>query len=135
MTVTTKGAGPVAGIVGTWNVVGVSWGGGPVLKAGPFTFNADGTWSYAFGGGRWLQVGDQVFWNFTNAAGLIYSANTHPASMTGIMGYPTPGGNSGSFYALRSAPPAAPDASGDGGDALTGGVPDDNTDPALGPVA
>ena len=87
MTITTKGGSSMASIVGTWNIVGVSWGGGPVLKAGPFTFNANGTWTYAFGGGRWAQIGDMVFWNFTNAAGLVYTANTQAASMTGIMGY------------------------------------------------
>lgn len=138
MTITTKGGSSMASIVGTWNIVGVSWGGGPVLKAGPFTFNANGTWTYAFGGGRWVQIGDMVFWNFTNAAGLVYTANTQAASMTGIMGYLTPGGISGSFYALRSAPPPAPGeaAQAEAADAVTGApAPEDNSDPLVGPVS
>jgi hypothetical protein len=143
MNITTKGStGTMASIVGTWNVVGVSWDGGSVLKAGPFTFNANGTWTYQFGGGRWLQVGDAVFWNFTNAAGLVYSADTQANSMTGIMGYLTANGSKGSFYALRAAPPAAPGEAGQGaqaadsavGDTRVDGAPVVNTDPALGPV-
>lgn len=138
MTVRTKGAGDMTSIVGTWNIVAVDWGcTGSVGNAGPFTFHADGTWTYQFGGGRWLQVGDMATWNFTNAAGLIYAANTNANSMTGVMGYATVHGGTGCFYLLRSSSPAP---SGGAGDTATvdaaqaGGPPADNTDPALGPV-
>lgn len=97
-------------IVGTWNVVIVDWGcGGNPLHASPFTFNSDGTWSYQFGGGRWVQVEGMATWNFNNAAGLIYTANVTQESLAGIQGYasapPNPG--NGCFYALRQAAPAA----------------------------
>lgn len=136
MTITTQGsATTMASVVGTWSVVGVAWGTGPVLKAGPFTFKADGTWTYSFGGGRWVQVGDIVFWNFTNAPGLVYTANCQAHGMSGAMGYLTPGGMNGTFYALRAAPAPSPAANGDAVAApIVVGVPDDNTDPLRGPV-
>jgi M6 family metalloprotease-like protein len=107
--VRTKGAPSVmTDLTGTWAVVGVDWGcTGSVATAGPFTFNADGTWSYAFGGGRWFQVGDKVTWNFTNAAGLVYSADASASAMSGAMGYLTAGGIKGCFYALRTPTPSA----------------------------
>ena len=99
-----------------------------VLKAGAFTFNADGTWSYSFGGGRWVQVDSTVFWNFSNAAGLVYTATVHADAMSGIMGYasapPNPG--SGCFYALR-APSPAPAAT------EPAVAPEAVEDPAVGP--
>jgi M6 family metalloprotease-like protein len=135
MTITTKGSTVMTSVVGTWNVVGVAWGSGSVQKAGPFTFNANGTWSYAFGGGRWLQVGDMVFWNFTNAAGLVYTANCQTQAMSGIMGYLNAGGMNGTFYALRTAPAPSPVSNGDAAaPAIDMGVPADNTDPLRGPV-
>jgi M6 family metalloprotease-like protein len=136
ITITTKGSTAMTSIVGTWNIIGVSWAGGPVLKAGPFTFNADGTWTYQFGGGRWLEEAGVVVWNFTNASGLVYTANTQANSMTGIMGYLTPNGLQGSFYALRAAPPPAPSAIADESpDAAThSGADEQHTDPAIGPV-
>jgi hypothetical protein len=70
-----------------------------------------GTWTYQSGGGRWLQEAGVVVWNFTNASGLVYTANTQANSMTGIMGYLTPNGLQGSFYALRAAPPPTPSPS------------------------
>ncbi len=96
-----------ASIVGTWNG-NVDWGcGGGTSTAGPWTFNSDGTWSYWNGGGRWVQVGDRVQWNFDNAAGLIYSASINPDAMLGIMGYITSGGSTGCFYATRQTAGAA----------------------------
>lgn len=112
MTLTTDGGGSaMASVVGTWPVVAVDWGcSGSVLKASAFTFKSDGTWTYAFGGGRWIQVGGSVFWNFTNAPGLVYTASVNVDAMSGVMGYasapPNPG--SGCFYALRAPSPAPP---------------------------
>ena len=129
-------------IVGTWNIR-VTWGSGlgagKILKAATSTFNADGSWTYWGGGGRWVQVGDLVFWNFTNYAGLLYSANTQFASMTGIMGWTQQGGLTGSFYALRVGVPGSPDAGTTSGGVLanavtSGGVLENNSDPLLGPV-
>lgn len=92
-------------IVGVWNGF-VAWGdsGAPISNASTvWTFRADGTWSYEFGGGRWIQVEGLVAWNFTNAEGLIYTANVTRNALDGIMGYAkggsTPG--TGSFFAIR----------------------------------
>jgi len=80
-----------------------------------WTFNANGSWTYELGGGRWIQVEGLVAWNFTDndePAGLIYTANVTRNGLAGIMGYAnagtTPG--TGSFYAVRQvtgAPAAA----------------------------
>ena len=112
ITVQTKGgATDMSSVVGTWAVIAVDWGcTGTVAKASPFTFNADGTWSYGFGGGRWLQVGGMVEWNFNNTAGLTYSANISANAMSGVMGYLTTSGLKGCFYALRSPSPSSPGA-------------------------
>ncbi|RFU21928.1 hypothetical protein [Geodermatophilus marinus] len=111
MTRTVEPAALAAGtsIVGTWNVVIVDWGcAGSPLRASPFTFNADGTWTYQFGGGRWFQVEGMAVWTFTNAPGLVYTATVTRNSLAGIQGYasapPNPG--TGCFYALRQASPA-----------------------------
>lgn len=82
-------------IVGTWNTF-VDWGcGGSPITANPLTFNADGTWTYVFGGGRWIQVEGMYFFNFNNAPGLVYTANVTKNAVVGIMGYasapPNPG--------------------------------------------
>jgi hypothetical protein len=92
-------------IVGTWNGF-VAWGdsGPPVSNAATvWTFKADGSWSYEFGGGRWIQVEGLVTWNFTNAAGLIYTGNVTLNAIDGIMGYAVAGlsPGTGSFYAVR----------------------------------
>ncbi len=96
-------------IVGTWNVVIVDWGcGGSPLHASPFTFNADGTWTYQFGGGHWIQVEGMAAWNFDNAAGLIYTADVTREALSGIQEYA--GGlnlGTGCFYILRQLAPAA----------------------------
>lgn len=109
ITVRTRGqARDATDAVGTWAVVAVDWGcSGSVDMAGPFTFHADGTWSYAHGRGRWLQVGETVMWNFTNAAGLVFSASMVDSAMSGSMGYLTSRGPSGRFAALRDPMPAS----------------------------
>jgi hypothetical protein len=129
-------------IVGTWNVY-LTWSsgksGGTELPVADHIFNADGTWTDRHGDhhGRWLQVGDQVVWNVnvSEYAGLVYSASIQPghalpheASMTGIMGHLVPYGRQGSFRAQRSFMPGEVVVAG-------GGVPEDNNDPLLGPVA
>ena len=101
-------------IVGTWSG-SVSWGdSGPGVSNAStlWTFNADGTWKYEFGGGRWIQVEGLVVWNFTDnaePAGLIYSANVTRNALDGIMGYVNGGAapSNGSFYAVRQTPGAA----------------------------
>jgi hypothetical protein len=95
-------------IVGTWSGF-VSWGdaGPPVSNASTlWTFKADGSWSYEFGGGRWIQVEGLVAWNFTDndePAGLIYTGNVTRNAIDGIMGYANAGSTpgTGSFYAVR----------------------------------
>ena len=103
-------------VVGNWDGH-VAWGcSGPAISnaSTQWTFKADGTWTYEFGGGRWIQVEGLVFWNFTNAAGLIYSANVTRNALDGIQGYPVAGGSTGCFYAVRkeaagaAVPAAAP---------------------------
>jgi hypothetical protein len=83
-------------IVGTWNTF-VDWGdtGAPIV-ANPLTFNANGTWTYVFGGGHWIQMEGMYFFNFTNAAGLVYAANTTKDTVSGIMGYAVSGSSPGS---------------------------------------
>jgi hypothetical protein len=82
-----------------------------------WTFKADGTLSYEFGGGRWIQVEGLVAWNFkadTNeppivADYLVYTANVTRNALDGIMGYPYAGASPGTgcFYAVRQEPGAA----------------------------
>jgi hypothetical protein len=92
-------------LIGTWGGM-VSWGpSNNYTTAGAWTFKNDGTWSYASGGGRWIQVDDTAFWNFDNAPGLIYTCTVDANGLKGIMGYakalPNPG--KGRFYAMRAA--------------------------------
>jgi hypothetical protein len=99
-------------IVGSWNGF-VTWGdsGAPVSdSATQWTFKPDGTWTYEFGGGRWIQVEGLAAWNFSAdkgepqaAANLIYTANVTLNALDGIMGYPVAGSSpgTGSFYAVR----------------------------------
>ena len=92
-------------IVGTWNTF-VDWGDtGSAIIANPFTFNADGTWSYAFGGGQWVQVEGMCFFNFNNAPGLIYTANVTADTVSGIMGYP--GSSTGAWWGTHLGAPHA----------------------------
>lgn len=108
MTIKVRG-GEQSSIVGTWEVFGIDWGcNGSIARGNTQTFNADGTWTYRYGGGRWIQVGDMVFWNFENAPGLTYSANINMNAMTGIMGYAVANRKlSGCFYAVKKALPGS----------------------------
>lgn len=104
MAFSTAGEGAEAdSIVGTWHSVCVDWGcGGNTFEVGPFTFCANGSWSYQYGGGKWFQVGSMVAWNFDNAPELIYTANVTVNAMNGIIGYPVAGfAFKGCFYAVR----------------------------------
>jgi hypothetical protein len=99
-------------IVGTWNGF-VAWGcsGPPVSNSATvWTFHANGTWTYAFGGGRWIQVEGLVLWNFSDdkeeplaQKSLVYAANVTRNALDGIMGYPVGGSSPGTgcFYAVR----------------------------------
>jgi hypothetical protein len=102
------------------------------------TFKADGTFTNTNGDtGRWLQVEELAVWRFTSPAesvGLAYSAIIQPGqtlptedSMKGIMWY-VQGGNLGTFRAQRQLV-------GDEILIIRGGVLENNTNPALGPVA
>lgn len=105
-------------VVGTWHGF-VAWGcsGPPVSNASTvWTFKADGTWTYEFGGGRWIQVEGLVAWNFSADKGeplaqasLIYTANVTRNALDGIMGYPVGGSSPGTgcFYAVRQEGRAA----------------------------
>jgi hypothetical protein len=93
-------------VAGTWNSF-VDWGcAGPVVPASPFTFNNNGTWTYQFGGGSWIQVEGLVIFNFNNAPGLIYSANVSRDAVVGSMGYVS-AQFSGCFYLIRQEVRAA----------------------------
>jgi hypothetical protein len=80
--------------------------GSPVSNARTlWTFKADGSWSYEFGGGR-CQVEGLVAWNFTDyeePAGLFYTGYVTRNAIDGIMGYTNAGSTpgTGSFYAVR----------------------------------
>ena len=87
-------------VIGDWQSF-VDWGcGGPVFQATLFTFNANGTWTYRFGGGEWIQVEGLVIFNFSDAPGLIYSGNVTRDAVNGIMGYVAQQ-FSGCFYLIR----------------------------------
>ncbi len=105
-------------IVGTWTGH-VAWGdsGPPISDSSTvWTFKPDGTWTYEFGGGRWIQVEGLVTWNFSAdtgepqaAASLVYTANVTRNALDGIMGYPVAGSSpgTGSFFAVRQEAGAA----------------------------
>lgn len=95
-------------IVGTW-LATIDWGcDGTITGTSTWTFNANGTWTYAFGGGFWIQVEGLVAWNFTNTASLIYTANVTLNAIVGIQGYAQQGGiGTGCFYAIRQSGPLA----------------------------
>ncbi|HEV7409020.1 MAG TPA: hypothetical protein VGO01_11095 [Bradyrhizobium sp.] len=82
-------------IVGTWRVF-VDWGvtGAPIF-AGAITINANGSWTYSGGGGQWIQVEGMCYFNFSNPAGLVYTANVHRDALSGIMGYAVAGPDPG----------------------------------------
>lgn len=96
-------------LVGTWGGM-VDWE--PIdnyVAAGAWTFKNDGTWSYAYGGGRWIQVGDTAIWTFNSTPGLVYTATVTANGLSGVMGYTTapPNPGKGRFMATRAAAMAA----------------------------
>src|ERR1044071_7881614 len=118
-------------IVGNWTVF-VDWGcSSQPADSGSATFKSDGTWSYAYGGGRWIQVEGMVIWTFTSAAGLSYSGNVTRSAVVGIMGYtlPPPNPGSGCFYMVRSTAAAAKGAKKEPSKAAAGRAPDMLADP------
>jgi len=92
-------------LVGTWGGM-VDWK--PFdnhVEAGIWTFKNDGTWSYQYGGGRWIQIGETAIWTFSNAPGLVYTCSVGTGRLTGVMGYTTapPNPGTGRFKAVRAA--------------------------------
>ena len=65
--------------------------------------------TYVNGGGRWIQVEGMYFFNFTNAAGLVYAANVTTDTVSGILGYAVAGSNPGSgvWWGTRPGAPHA----------------------------
>src|SRR5258707_5831671 len=97
-------------IVGTWNTF-VDWGDtGRPITANPLTFNADGSWTYVNGGGRWIQVEGMYFFNFTNAAGLVYSAHLTTGTGSRIFGYAVARSDPRSRVLVGTRPRAPPAA-------------------------
>lgn len=98
-------------VVGVWRPF-VDWGDtGFAGIASPITFLSGGDWTYYYGGGRWIQMEGMLYFNFTNGAGLGYSANVTRDTLCGIMGYAAAGTNPGSgvWWATRpGAPGLAP---------------------------
>lgn len=92
-------------LIGAWAGM-VDWEPfGNYVAAGVWTFKNDGTWSYRFGGGRWIQIGDTAIWTFSNAPGLVYTCTVTPNALKGVMGYTTapPNPGKGRFTATRAA--------------------------------
>jgi hypothetical protein len=119
-----------ASIVGTWDTF-VDWSdNGQAIVANQFTINADGTWTYKFGGGRWQQQEGLCYFNFTNAPGLVYTANVTRDTLSGIMGYLNPGESAGAWWGTRTGAPHALAAEGVIADVekdLLVGPPDDQS--------
>jgi hypothetical protein len=92
-------------LIGTWGGM-VDWEPfDSYVAAGAWTFKNDGTWSYANGGGRWIQIGDTAIWTFSNAPGLVYTCTITAGGLKGVMGYTTasPNPGKGRFTATRAA--------------------------------
>lgn len=91
-------------LIGTWGGM-VDWEPyDNYVSAGNWTFKNDGTWSYANGGGRWIQIDDTAIWTFTNAPGLVYTCTVTANGLKGVMGYTTASPNAkGRFTAARAA--------------------------------
>lgn len=86
-------------IVGQWQLF-VDWGNtGNQTSAGLFTFNANGSWTYQYGGGDWIQSGCIVSFNFSNASGLTYSGTINSLCVAGGMSYTGQSGDN-SFYMI-----------------------------------
>lgn len=71
-----------------------------------------GTWSYANGGGRWIQIADTAIFTFNTVPGLVYTCTVGTDSLKGVMGYTTapPNPGKGRFLAARAAAVTAPAA-------------------------
>ena len=97
-------------LIGTWGGM-VDWEPfDSYVAAGTWTFKNDGTWSYAYGGGRWIQIEDTAIWTFSNAPGLVYTCTVSTSGLKGVMGYTTVSPNTkGRFMATRSAALAVAD--------------------------
>jgi hypothetical protein len=96
-------------LIGTWGGM-VDWAPfDNYVAAGVWTFKNDGTWSYANGGGRWIQILDTAIWAFSNAPGLVYTCTVSANELKGVMGYTTapPNPGKGRFTATRAAAVAA----------------------------
>ena len=92
-------------LIGTWGGM-VDWEPfDNYVSAGTWTFKNDGTWSYAYGGGRWIQIGEIAIWTFSNAPGLVYTGTVDANGIKGVMGYTTapPNPGKGRFTATRAA--------------------------------
>ncbi len=92
-------------LIGTWAGM-VDWEPfGNYVSAGVWTFKNNGTWSYRFGGGRWIQIGNTAIWTFDNAPGLVYTCTVTANELKGVMGYTTapPNPGKGRFKAIRAA--------------------------------
>jgi hypothetical protein len=96
-------------LIGTWGGM-VDWEPfDTYVAAGPWTFKNDGTWSYANGGGRWIQIEGTAIWSFNNAPGLVYTCTVSASGLKGVMGYTTTASNAkGRFMATRAAAVSAP---------------------------
>jgi hypothetical protein len=114
-------------IVGTWNVF-IDWdsSGKPVASPYPITFHADGTWTYVYGGGRWIQVEGMFFLNANGSAGLVYTANVTKDALAGVMGFATSSPSSGNWWATKPGAPALTAAAVD--------TSEEVDDPMLGPA-
>ncbi len=89
-------------LIGTWGGM-VDWEPfDQYVSAGNWTFKNDGTWSYANGGGRWIQIDNTAIWTFTNAPGLVYTGTVTANGLQGVMGYTT-SALKGRFNAARAA--------------------------------
>lgn len=89
-------------LIGTWGGM-VDWEPyDTYVSAGNWTFKIDGTWSYANGGGRWIQIDDTAIWTFNNAPGLVYTCTVTANGLKGVMGY-TNSSMKGRFKAFRAA--------------------------------
>ncbi len=79
--------GPGVQIVGTWFLT-TDWGcDGSITGSFTQTFNADGTFTTGANSGRWVQVGNVIFWTFSTVAGLTYAGNVSGSWISGVQGY------------------------------------------------
>tara|TARA_B100000700_G_scaffold20903_1_gene20388 strand:- start:6190 stop:6624 length:435 start_codon:yes stop_codon:yes gene_type:complete len=111
-------------VVGTWRNH-VNWNcnsaGSTPITAALFTINADGTWSYPYGGGNWWQEEGLVIISFDSHPTLQYVGNVTKDAVVGIQGYSDNPGSRGCFYLLREQAGKASDVKHyvDGKDAVT----------------